>query len=208
MSLLGLQVANASCTASAKDQHLSTDILVAQVEEGTPFARWYAGGSSSSLPLEPDAVAMFEMASHMLAQAGYEHYEVHQCLPCVNVYTETTVEELMCHYDARFCSKTAVLVSISAGPFLLQGAMYNSWKASAVRPRTQQQWMAPCCCHTIASHKIIHVELAQLYCFLTLQISNYAKPGHRSRHNQVYWNCQQYYAFGLGAASCVQVRGM
>lgn len=39
-----------------------------------------------------------------------------------------------------------------------------------------------------------------------LQISNYAKPGHRSRHNQVYWNCQPYYAFGLGAASYARGR--
>ncbi|KAF6249263.1 hypothetical protein COO60DRAFT_985055 [Scenedesmus sp. NREL 46B-D3] len=38
------------------------------------------------------------------------------------------------------------------------------------------------------------------------EISNYAKPGHRSRHNQVYWKCQPYYAFGLGAASYTQGR--
>lgn len=36
---------------------------------------------------------------------------------------------------------------------------------------------------------------------LILQISNYAQAGHRSRHNQMYWDCQPYYAFGLGAAS-------
>jgi oxygen-independent coproporphyrinogen-3 oxidase len=39
-----------------------------------------------------------------------------------------------------------------------------------------------------------------------VQISNYAKPGHRSRHNQVYWKCQPYYAFGLGAASYTRGR--
>jgi coproporphyrinogen III oxidase-like Fe-S oxidoreductase len=33
------------------------------------------------------------------------------------------------------------------------------------------------------------------------QVSNYARPGHRSRHNQVYWKGMPYYAFGLGAAS-------
>jgi hypothetical protein len=44
----------------------------------------------------------------------------------------------------------------------------------------------------------------QLDC--ALQISNYAKPGHRSRHNQVYWHCKSYYAFGLGAASYAQGR--
>jgi hypothetical protein len=33
------------------------------------------------------------------------------------------------------------------------------------------------------------------------QVSNYAQPGRRSRHNQVYWRGEPYYAFGLGAAS-------
>jgi len=32
-------------------------------------------------------------------------------------------------------------------------------------------------------------------------VSNYAKAGCRSRHNQVYWQGRPYYAFGLGAAS-------
>lgn len=39
-----------------------------------------------------------------------------------------------------------------------------------------------------------------------LQISNYAKPGHESCHNRVYWRCQPYYAFGLGAASYTRGR--
>jgi len=33
------------------------------------------------------------------------------------------------------------------------------------------------------------------------EVSNYATPGHRSRHNQQYWRLRQYYAFGVGAAS-------
>lgn len=45
--------------------------------------------------------------------------------------------------------------------------------------------------------------LCVVYC---LQISNYAQLGHRSRHNQVYWHCQPYYAFGLGAASYTRGR--
>lgn len=49
--------------------------LALQVEEGTPFARWYTG-ENSPLPREPDAVAMFELASALLTGAGYEHYEV------------------------------------------------------------------------------------------------------------------------------------
>ncbi|GIL43165.1 hypothetical protein Vafri_964 [Volvox africanus] len=33
------------------------------------------------------------------------------------------------------------------------------------------------------------------------EVSNYARPGHRCAHNQVYWRGLPYYAFGLGAAS-------
>ena len=46
-----------------------------QVEEGTPFARWYTPGEGP-LPREEDAAEMFRDASRALRDAGYEHYEV------------------------------------------------------------------------------------------------------------------------------------
>jgi len=36
------------------------------------------------------------------------------------------------------------------------------------------------------------------------EVSNYAKPGFESRHNQVYWRNEQYYAFGMAAASYLE----
>jgi putative oxygen-independent coproporphyrinogen III oxidase len=36
------------------------------------------------------------------------------------------------------------------------------------------------------------------------EVSNYAKPGHRCRHNLTYWHNQSYYGFGLGATSYTQ----
>lgn len=36
------------------------------------------------------------------------------------------------------------------------------------------------------------------------EVSNYAKPGHRCRHNLTYWHNQPYYGFGLGATSYTQ----
>ena len=33
------------------------------------------------------------------------------------------------------------------------------------------------------------------------EISNFAKEGHESKHNLVYWNNEEYYGFGLGSAS-------
>jgi oxygen-independent coproporphyrinogen-3 oxidase len=38
------------------------------------------------------------------------------------------------------------------------------------------------------------------------EISNYAKPGKRCRHNEVYWANEAYFGFGLGAASYIQGR--
>jgi oxygen-independent coproporphyrinogen-3 oxidase len=38
------------------------------------------------------------------------------------------------------------------------------------------------------------------------EISNHARPGRRSRHNQVYWANEAYFGFGLGAARYVRGR--
>ncbi|PRW32956.1 activating signal cointegrator 1 complex subunit 3 isoform B [Chlorella sorokiniana] len=38
------------------------------------------------------------------------------------------------------------------------------------------------------------------------EVSNYALPGHRCRHNMVYWEGLPYYAFGMGAASYLEGR--
>jgi len=35
------------------------------------------------------------------------------------------------------------------------------------------------------------------------EVSNFAKPGFRSRHNQCYWKDEEYYGFGLGASGYV-----
>jgi oxygen-independent coproporphyrinogen III oxidase len=42
--------------------------------------------------------------------------------------------------------------------------------------------------------------------FEQYEISNLARPGYRSRHNQVYWANEAYYGFGLGAARYIHGR--
>ncbi len=37
--------------------------------------------------------------------------------------------------------------------------------------------------------------------FEQYELSNHARPGFQCRHNQVYWNAEQYFGFGPGAAS-------
>lgn len=50
-------------------------LIALQVEEGTPFARWYEAGAKP-LPQEEDAAAMYCAAVSTLTAAGFEHYEV------------------------------------------------------------------------------------------------------------------------------------
>ena len=46
-----------------------------QIEEGTPFGKWYEPGVGP-MPREEDGAAMFRDASRALRAAGFEHYEV------------------------------------------------------------------------------------------------------------------------------------
>eukprot|EP01048_Picozoa_sp_COSAG05_P005483 COSAG05_NODE_326_length_11360_cov_47.871781_4_plen_142_part_00 len=44
--------------------------------------------------------------------------------------------------------------------------------------------------------------------FVHYEVSNFAKPGHESRHNHVYWSGKPFLGFGVGATSlsCEQRR--
>lgn len=46
-----------------------------QVEDKTPFSRWYTPGAAP-LPTDEAAADMFRTASCKLSSAGYEHYEI------------------------------------------------------------------------------------------------------------------------------------
>ena len=45
---------------------------------------------------------------------------------------------------------------------------------------------------------LINVELTKLG-YSKYEISNYSKPGYESRHNLLYWNCEEYIGVGMRA---------
>jgi len=56
---------------------------------------------------------------------------------------------------------------------------------------------------TVVAHYWTMVERAAARGYEHYEISNYARPGFRSRHNQVYWRRGEYLALGPGAAGFV-----
>jgi oxygen-independent coproporphyrinogen-3 oxidase len=56
---------------------------------------------------------------------------------------------------------------------------------------------------TVIAHYWTMLERAAARGYEHYEISNYARPGFRSRHNQVYWRRGEYLAFGPGAAGFV-----
>jgi oxygen-independent coproporphyrinogen-3 oxidase len=50
------------------------------------------------------------------------------------------------------------------------------------------------------------MDLLQAAGFEHYEVSNFARPGERSRHNKTYWRGRSYYAFGSGASRYVQGR--
>jgi len=53
---------------------------------------------------------------------------------------------------------------------------------------------------------LMAIELLTRAGFEHYEVSNFAKPGHRCRHNEVYWAGETYYAAGPGAARYVEGR--
>jgi coproporphyrinogen III oxidase-like Fe-S oxidoreductase len=47
-------------------------------------------------------------------------------------------------------------------------------------------------------------EILKTFGYEHYEVSNYAKPGKRSHHNQRYWGCKATWGFGMGAASFIK----
>jgi oxygen-independent coproporphyrinogen-3 oxidase len=72
--------------------------------------------------------------------------------------------------------------------------LWKQRQQGSVRPLDEEAELA------LYLHGIETLEAAG---FEHYEISNFARPGRRSRHNQVYWANEAYFGFGLGAARYV-----
>ena len=73
-------------------------------------------------------------------------------------------------------------------------ALWKQWNAGAVRPVEEEVERA------MYEETIRALGLAGLHQY---EISNFARPGHESRHNLVYWENAPYFGVGVGAARFV-----
>ncbi len=75
--------------------------------------------------------------------------------------------------------------------------LWKQRRAGQVHPLDEETELA------LYTHAMDTLEAAG---FEHYEISNFARPGRRSRHNQVYWANHAYYGFGVGAARYVHGR--
>jgi oxygen-independent coproporphyrinogen-3 oxidase len=75
--------------------------------------------------------------------------------------------------------------------------LWKEWRRGAVRPLDEaaERDLYACAMDTLESAGLEHYEL-----------SNFARPGRRCRHNGVYWANRAYFGFGMGAARYVNGR--
>ncbi|MBR1659160.1 MAG: radical SAM family heme chaperone HemW [Oscillospiraceae bacterium] len=70
--------------------------------------------------------------------------------------------------------------------------MYDSYSGSPILPDDDEQ----------ADMYLYTCETLERYGYRQYEISNFARPGFRSRHNLKYWLLREYMGFGAGAHSC------
>ncbi|HEY1858827.1 MAG TPA: radical SAM family heme chaperone HemW [Gemmataceae bacterium] len=75
--------------------------------------------------------------------------------------------------------------------------LWKDWKRGAVQPLDEE---------TERAMYSFAMETLEACDFEHYEISNFARPGYRCRHNEVYWANHAYYGFGMGAARYVNGR--
>ncbi len=164
-----------------------TGAHVGQVEEGTPFARWFRPGAAP-LPSERAAADQLRRASAVLRGAGYEHYEVSSfALPGKRRGGPLR------RVAAATCACAAATVVVHSAP-----SRNTHGRAEPAQ--------APALCHATASRR---ARIGKAKYRVANQWGGGDAPGppRRCAHNQVYWAANApYHAFGLGAASLLGAR--
>src|SRR3984893_3173117 len=79
-----------------------------------------------------------------------------------------------------------------------EGSLWHARGVSAGRAAGRRPIVMPAEETTTAQYRRM-TELAAEAGFEHYEVSNYARPGHRSAHNQIYWRAEEYLGFGPGA---------
>ena len=76
------------------------------------------------------------------------------------------------------------------------GTAFGRWYSPGVFPLPSNE-------HSASMYALAVKTLCEHSNFEHYEVSNYAKSGFRSRHNQRYWRCDPTWGFGMGAASYI-----
>lgn len=107
---------------------------------------------------------------------------------------------------AMYCAASTVLRG--AGPAARAPAAAVSLGRACVPAPACNTARAGALVTTHTPRPAVHAVPRCAFCagFEHYEVSNYALPGHRCRHNMVYWQGGAYYAAGMGAASYLRGR--
>ena len=78
-----------------------------------------------------------------------------------------------------------------------EGTAFGRWYSPGVFPLPSNERSA-------AMYSLAVSTLTEISNFEHYEVSNYAKAGFRSNHNQRYWRCDPTWGFGMGAASYIR----
>ena len=172
-----------------------------QVEEGTPFGRWYdrdGGGDRDAaaaataarppLPRESAVIDMFRAASSILRDAGYEHYEI-------SSYARPNAR---CEVRAtRLLSSRA----LCAGPRAARAVPRGLFPRAFLSARPSLLSLGRLSWISLSSRLRSRADRPTASLRARARSSSPSRAT-TSQHNQTYWNADRgWYGFGLSATS-------
>lgn len=135
----------------------------------------------------PHTTAQSRAAFRMAQQAGFSNISGDIMLALPNYTTEEFDQTLSLMVEEGASHISAYLLKIEPGTPFFQNPPANLPDEDAA-----------------ADFYLYAVEKLALAGYQQYEISNFSKAGYESRHNLLYWNCEDYLGIGPGAHSCIK----